>query len=113
MLSADFGFRAELNPSHRLFSLEYGGGALLDVGTYLVSFSSMVLGRPSRIVSMAHLGETGVDEQAAIIFGHEGGQLAVLSVADDHAVVTGPRAFRRDPDRYADRSNDHGHRRAN
>jgi predicted dehydrogenase len=81
MLSADFGFRAELNPSHRLFGLEYGGGALLDVGTYLVSLSSMVLGRPSRIVSMAHLGETGVDEQAAMIFGHEGGQLAVLSAA--------------------------------
>jgi predicted dehydrogenase len=81
MLSADFGFRAELNPSHRLFSPAYGGGALLDVGTYLVSFSSMVLGRPSRIVSMAHLGETGVDEQAAMIFGHEGGQLAVLSAA--------------------------------
>ena len=49
MLSADFGFRAELNPSHRLFSPEYGGGALLDVGTYLVSFSSMVLGPPSRL----------------------------------------------------------------
>jgi predicted dehydrogenase len=81
MLSADFGFRVELNPSHRLFSPAYGGGALLDVGTYLVSFSSMVLGRPSRIVSMAHLGETGVDEQAAMIFGHEGGQLAVLSAA--------------------------------
>jgi predicted dehydrogenase len=30
---------------------------------------------------MAHLGETGVDEQAAMIFGHEGGQLAVLSTA--------------------------------
>jgi dihydrodiol dehydrogenase / D-xylose 1-dehydrogenase (NADP) len=41
----------------------------------------MVLGPPSRIVSMAHLGETGVDEQAAMIFGHEGGQLAVLSAA--------------------------------
>jgi predicted dehydrogenase len=81
MLSADFGFRVELNPSHRLFSPAYGGGALLDVGTYLVSLSSMVLGPPSRIVSMAHVGETGVDEQAAIILGHEGGQIAVLSTA--------------------------------
>jgi predicted dehydrogenase len=32
----------------------------------------------ARIASMAHLGETGVDEQSAVIFGYDQGQLAVL-----------------------------------
>ena len=35
-------------------------------------------GPPARIASVAHLGETGVDEQSAVIFGYDQGQLAVL-----------------------------------
>jgi hypothetical protein len=42
----------------------------------------MVFGtRPTRISSMAHLGQTGVDEQSAVIMGYEQGQLAILSAA--------------------------------
>jgi predicted dehydrogenase len=80
MVTADFAFRANLDPKGRLFALELGGGGLLDVGVYCVSFASMVLGAgvPPRIVSMAHLGETGVDEQAAYILGYDDGRMAVL-----------------------------------
>jgi predicted dehydrogenase len=81
MLAADFGFQARFDPSSRLFNPELGGGALLDVGVYVVSLASMVFGPPARIVSMAHLGQTGVDEQAAVILGYKGGQLALLSTA--------------------------------
>jgi dihydrodiol dehydrogenase / D-xylose 1-dehydrogenase (NADP) len=81
MLTADLGFRSEFDPKSRLFNLELGGGALLDVGIYPISFASMVLGTPSRIASMAHLGQTGVDEQAGIVFGYDGGQLAILHTA--------------------------------
>jgi dihydrodiol dehydrogenase / D-xylose 1-dehydrogenase (NADP) len=81
MLTADLGFRSEFDPKSRLFNPELGGGALLDVGIYPISFASMVLGTPSRIVSMAHLGQTGVDEQAGVVFGYEGGQLAILHTA--------------------------------
>jgi predicted dehydrogenase len=81
MLHADFGFRAELDPKSRLFNPHLGGGALLDVGIYPVSLASMIFGPPSRIVSMAHLGQTGVDERAAVILGYDAGQLAVLSTA--------------------------------
>ena len=78
MLTADFGFRAGWNPDGRLLNPLLGGGGLLDVGVYAVSLASMVFGRPRRIVSMAHLGDTGVDEQAGMIFGYDGGAMALL-----------------------------------
>jgi predicted dehydrogenase len=80
MLNVDFGFRADLDPASRLFDQRLGGGALLDVGVYCVSFASMVLGQPSRFVGLPHLGETGVDEQASVVLEHEGGRLANLSI---------------------------------
>jgi predicted dehydrogenase len=80
MLNVDFGFRADLDPASRLFDQRLGGGALLDVGVYCVSFASMVLGPPSRFVGLPHLGETGVDEQASVVLEHEGGRLANLSI---------------------------------
>jgi predicted dehydrogenase len=80
MLNVDFGFRADLDPASRLFDQRLGGGALLDVGVYCVSFASMVLGSPSGFVGLPHLGQTGVDEQASIVLEHEGGGLASLSI---------------------------------
>jgi predicted dehydrogenase len=80
MLNVDFGFRADPDPASRLFAPCLGGGALLDVGVYCVSFASMVLGQPSGSVGLSHLGETGVDEQASVILEHEGGRLANLSI---------------------------------
>jgi predicted dehydrogenase len=80
-LTADLGFRREVDPESRLFNLELGGGALLDVGVYPVSFASMVLGAPARITSMVTMGQTGVDELAGIVFGYDGGQQAVLHTA--------------------------------
>jgi predicted dehydrogenase len=81
MLKADFCFRTDFNPRGRLFDPALGGGGLLDVGIYPVSLASMILGPPERIVSMAELGATGVDEQAALVFGYPAGQLAVLTAA--------------------------------
>lgn len=77
-LQADFGFRKE-GTEGRLFDPALGGGALLDVGVYPVSFASMILGKPSEITGEAEVGPTGVDEQNAIVLTHPGGQLALLS----------------------------------
>lgn len=81
MMEADFGFRAEFNPVSRIFNPELGGGGLLDVGIYVNSLASMIFGRPTVIQSQAVLGATGVDEQAAMLYGYEGGQLAQISCA--------------------------------
>jgi dihydrodiol dehydrogenase / D-xylose 1-dehydrogenase (NADP) len=81
MLTADLGFRAKFDPKGRLFNPDLGGGALLDVGIYPISLASMIFGSPSRIVSLAHMGQTGVDEQEGIVFGYSQGQLAILHAA--------------------------------
>ncbi|HJN26438.1 MAG TPA: Gfo/Idh/MocA family oxidoreductase [Candidatus Latescibacteria bacterium] len=82
MVQADFGFRAGVNPEGRLFNLDLGGGALLDVGVYSLSFAAMILGtHPEQVVSTADLGSTGVDEQSAFLLRYGGGELAVLSCA--------------------------------
>ena len=81
IVECDFGFRAGVNPEGRLFKPALGGGGLMDVGVYTVSFASMVLGTPDRITGMATMGETGVDELAGMLLGHPNGSLATLSTA--------------------------------
>ena len=82
MFQANFGFKADWNPQHRCFDPKLGGGALLDVGVYCISFASMVFNRPpKKIVSMAHIGQTGIDEQSAFILGYDKDQMAVLTSA--------------------------------
>ncbi|MEE2710975.1 MAG: Gfo/Idh/MocA family oxidoreductase [Gemmatimonadota bacterium] len=82
MLAADFGFRANVNPDGRLFNPSLGGGGLLDVGIYPVSLASLVFAdQPSRISGLADIGDTGVDEQGAMVLGYDSGQIAVLYCA--------------------------------
>jgi predicted dehydrogenase len=81
LVEADFGFRTDVNPKGRLFDPALGGGALLDVGVYVISFAHMVLGTPDRMTGLATMGETNVDEQSAYILGFPSGALAVLSTA--------------------------------
>jgi predicted dehydrogenase len=81
VVEADFGFRREVDPAHRLFDRALGGGALLDLGIYPVQLASLVLGPPDRVVAQAHLGVTGVDERTAAVLHHPGGELAVVKAA--------------------------------
>lgn len=79
-ITADFGFRASFNPTSRLFDPARGGGALLDVGIYPVSFASMLMGKPERIASAMVPAENGVDAQSAAIL-IKGHTMAVLYTA--------------------------------
>jgi predicted dehydrogenase len=65
--------------AHRLFAPELGGGALLDLGVYAVSFASMVLGEPTRVLALADPAFTGVDAQTSILLGYESRAHAVLT----------------------------------
>jgi predicted dehydrogenase len=82
LVQANFCFRHEWDPKSRLLNPQLGGGALLDVGVYDIAFAQMIyVKEPQRISSMAHIGQTGVDEQGSMIFGYEGGAMAVLTCA--------------------------------
>lgn len=78
-VSADHGQWFAEDPAFRLFAPELGGGALLDLGIYPVSFASMVLGAPDRVAAMATPAFTGVDAQMSMLFGYKSGAQAVLS----------------------------------
>jgi dihydrodiol dehydrogenase / D-xylose 1-dehydrogenase (NADP) len=81
IVKADLGFRADYRPDWRLLNLNLAGGALLDVGCYVVSFASMLLGNPIQVSGISHIGQTGVDEQSAILLGYPEGRMAVLNCA--------------------------------
>jgi len=80
MVHCDFSFRTDFDPGSRLLNIELGGGGLLDVGCYTLCMSTMLFGNEPEIVTgVANIGETGVDEQAAMLLKYSGGQIAVLS----------------------------------
>ena len=81
IVEASLGFRAPLVPGNRLFALELGGGALLDVGLYPVQLAHMLLGPPDQVTAAAEIGETGVDEQIAVVMAYADGPLAVAMAA--------------------------------
>ena len=73
---ADHTQRISDDPAHRLNALELGGGALLDLGIYPVSFAWDMLGAPTSIAATARLGGTGADTEVATIFTHASGAVS-------------------------------------
>jgi predicted dehydrogenase len=67
------------DPRHRLYAPELGGGALLDLGVYVVSWASMVLGAPSSVTAAADAAFTGVDGQTSAILRYPDGAHAVVT----------------------------------
>ncbi|HUV57387.1 MAG TPA: Gfo/Idh/MocA family oxidoreductase [Acidimicrobiales bacterium] len=96
-VEADHGKWFEQDPGSRLFAPELGGSALLDLGIYPISFASMVLGAPDRLVAMVDPAFSGVDGQASMLFGYAGGAQAILSCTSSartatRACISGTRA---------------------
>ncbi len=82
-LIADHNQKLPRDPQHRVNNPELGGGALLDLGIYPVSFAFDLFGLPSTVQALAAKTETGVDRQTAIVFGYGEGQQALLHAALD------------------------------
>ena len=85
------------DPAHRLNALELGGGALLDLGIYPVSFIWDVLGEPVTVQASARLVETGADAEVATIMTHTGGAISTSfsssrTAGPNTATVLGTRA---------------------
>jgi len=73
------------DPAHRLNALELGGGALLDLGIYPISFAWDILGEPESIQASATFKTTGADGQVATLFHYGSGAIAVTLSASDSA----------------------------
>ena len=79
-LRGDFCVRMKIVPEGRFLNPNLGGGALMDLGIYPISFASMVYKKaPSIIKSSAYIGNTGVDEHSSCLFEYENGETAILS----------------------------------
>lgn len=81
MIQAPFGSYKDPDPTNRFFNPELAGGALLDIGTYAVSFARFFLSsQPEVIASTMVQFETGVDEQSVTILRNKENELATISL---------------------------------
>lgn len=81
MLQVSFGSLKEYDVNNRFFSKELAGGALLDIGTYALSFTRYFLSsKPSVLFTTMKKFETGVDEQSGIILNNKDDEMAVISL---------------------------------
>jgi xylose dehydrogenase (NAD/NADP) len=75
-VQASFGFRLDDASNYRLRA-QHGGGALLDVGCYVVSVARWILGEPTHVLATSHMaGEVDMTTSALLRF--EGGRTASL-----------------------------------
>ena len=79
-IKATFGFHSDFDSQSRLYNPSLGGGALLDVGIYPISYTTFLLDKmPDKVISSAIIGQSGVDEQNVLVFQYNDGILADLS----------------------------------
>ena len=84
-ITADHRQKLPDDPKHRLNALDLGGGALLDLGIYPISFTWDILGKPASIAALATFRETGADAQVATIFHYASGAMATTLSSSDSA----------------------------
>ncbi|QEO08691.1 Gfo/Idh/MocA family protein [Protaetiibacter larvae] len=77
-LLADHDQKLPEDPRHRIQNPDLGGGALLDLGIYPVSFAWDLFGAPASVHAIAAPTATGVDRQTAIVLGYPAGEQALL-----------------------------------
>lgn len=82
-----FAFRGGDDPDSRMLSRKLGGGGILDVGCYPVSFARLIAGaatgvpfqNPLSVQGAGHIGDTGVDDYAAALLTFPGDIIAQVA----------------------------------
>lgn len=82
IVQVSFGSLKEYDENNRFFNLDLAGGALLDIGTYALSFARYFLSSmPEEILSTVKKAKTGVDEESGIILKTKEDEIATISLA--------------------------------
>lgn len=80
-VQADLGVDRPYDPTDRLFDPAQGGGAMLDLGVYVVSLAQHFLGTPDEVRVSGSLARTGVDAEAGLLLGYHDGRAASLLIS--------------------------------
>jgi predicted dehydrogenase len=78
-VQADLGFAAPFDPRSRMWAPAAGGGALLDLTVYALTWAFAALGSPRGVSATGVLNDLGVDELNVLTLSYEGGALAQLT----------------------------------
>lgn len=76
---ADLGSYVDLPETDRMLAPELGGGALLDMGIYALTFAHLFLGEPEQVEAVATLSTSGIDLNISLSLGYDSGAVASLS----------------------------------
>lgn len=99
MIQVSFGSCKENDASNRFFNMDLAGGAILDIGTYAISFARYFMSSsPAEIVTTVKKFETGVDEQSGIVLKNNLDEMAVISLTmrakmPKRGIVAGDKGF--------------------
>lgn len=82
LVTSYFGSLKEDNPENRFFNPDLGGGALLDIGVYALSFVQYFLDEePEELSTLVNFFETGVDEMSTISYSTTAGTLGNVTLS--------------------------------
>ncbi|MFI7483039.1 Gfo/Idh/MocA family protein [Kocuria sp. M1R5S2] len=98
-VDAAIGMHVPVDPEHRLFRNADGGGVLLDMMVYPLTWTSAVLGSPRDWSVRAELGPTAVDVDLALTldFGHARGHVSgtLAGLVPHHVTISGTEGWLR------------------
>lgn len=75
-----FAFR-EFDPNDRLFDPALGGGAVLDLGVYVISFAQQFMGAPDTVYARGGFFPNGVEGEVGILMGWNDGRMATEAIS--------------------------------
>lgn len=101
-VQAEFGFLGPTDPSHRLWDPAVAGGAMLDIGIYLVQLATMIFGgtEPEIIRGTAILTDENVDQEGCLsLTWKDKGSASLLftlrATTPENTVIMGDQGFLR------------------
>lgn len=84
LVRADLSSFCPFDPDDRLYANSLGGGSLLDLGVYPLTFACDFLGyEPKEIITSAYIGKSNVDYDASLLLCYENGSFADSQIGFD------------------------------